>query len=172
MIGEVSTKMLGYHLAQGVDLGVERNDQPDLAGDDGRERLLHGWRLAQRGCSEDGLDLERLDLHITTVRLAQRLLILAADSRAARSGSGAAASTASASGASRSSKASNAAWKYSRSALRRRRTCLHGLVAACDQLHRLAIVGVAGDRAVMAAVQPHDLSEHVRIAWAALGSRG
>ncbi len=64
--------MLGHHLAQGVDLRVQCADQSDLAGDDGCECSLHGRRLTQRWCPQNGLDLQRLALHITTVRLAQR----------------------------------------------------------------------------------------------------
>jgi hypothetical protein len=45
-------------------------------------------------------------------------------------------------------------------------------MAAGDQLHRLTIIGVSRDRAVMGTVQPHDLSQHVRITGVALGSGG
>jgi hypothetical protein len=62
--------MLCHHLAQGVDLRVECRDQPDFAGDDGRERLLDGRRLPQRGRRQDGLDFQRFDRDVTTVRLA------------------------------------------------------------------------------------------------------
>jgi hypothetical protein len=68
----VAAKMLRHRLAQGVDLGVERLDEPDLAGDDGGEGLLNRGRLSQRGRLKDGLDLHRLGGDIPAVGLAQR----------------------------------------------------------------------------------------------------
>jgi hypothetical protein len=40
--------MLGHHLAEGGDLGVQRGDHVDLAGGDHGECGLHRWWLPQR----------------------------------------------------------------------------------------------------------------------------
>ena len=41
------------------------------------------------------------------------------------------------------------------------------LVGAGDQLHRFGLGAVAGDRAVMVAVEPDDLGQHMRVAGVA-----
>ena len=43
----VPAKMVGHHLPELLDLDVERRDQPDLSGHDGRVGGLDGVRLAQ-----------------------------------------------------------------------------------------------------------------------------
>jgi hypothetical protein len=42
------------------------------------------------------------------------------------------------------------------------------LAAARDQLHRLTMRRVPGDRAVVVPVEPHDFGEHVSVAGVAL----
>ena len=68
----VSAKMLGHHLLQRVDLGVERGDEADLADHDRGVGLLHGGWLPQRRRPQHGLQLPGPRLDIPPLRPPQR----------------------------------------------------------------------------------------------------
>ena len=169
--------MLGHHLLQRVDLRVQRGDQPDLAGDDGGVGGLdRGW-LPQRRGAQHGLELRGpgLDVRAGSPAAAPRRSSRGtagppgrdpAPDRAARA----------CPAADRSSKASSAAGKYSRStcaaAARAGSGPRSGSDASAPPASGLDLRAVAGDRAVMGAVQPHDLGQHVRIAGVGLRARG
>jgi hypothetical protein len=123
----VSAKMVGHHLPQVLDLGVEGGDEPDLGGHDRSVGSLHRSALAEPVGAQQVLDVGGLGRSATAVGQVEPGDDLGAGQAGGpvRVGSGAeqVPSRCSASGAVRSSKARRAAGKNSRSVLRSRSSC-------------------------------------------------
>jgi len=172
----VTAKMVGHHLAQLGDLAIHGGDEPDLAGHDGRERRLYLGGLTQRRRSQHRLDRVGFLLDIAAVGTPQhrcdpRLRQPRGPLRIRRD---------------REQLETVASIEITEGLQRCREELPQhptqpqhmpgavpdqALVGTGHELDRLAQLGVPGHRAVMRAVQPHDLGQHMRIPGIRLSPR-
>jgi hypothetical protein len=159
------------------DLGVEGRHDGDLAGHDRGVGRLHRRRAAQLLSPEDLLDLDGLGFNVAPVRPLQR-------GSDATSGQPSRAVGIACSGQQlervRSVEVGERLERCGEELPQRRAQPQHmpaafpdqALVGARDQLDRLGLLGVAGQRAVVSSVDADDLGQHVRVAGIRLRTRG